>query len=112
MLTLSSIPGDKIPDVSMWQWDKIAHIFGYVVFSFLLFRYLRIGKIKSFSSSIKLTALISVAYALLDELHQIPIPNRLCTWQDLLANIIGINIGIFASLQYYKQKLINGKNTY
>jgi len=48
---------------------------------------------------------IGVIYAGIDELHQIPIPNRLGTWQDFVADSLGVGIGIYAAVRYFGRKI-------
>jgi VanZ family protein len=104
MLTVSSVPGKKLPEIALWNWDKLAHTFEYLVFAFLLFRYFYSGKNMTYTISMKLSLPIGIAYGGIDELHQMLIPNRSCTWQDLIADSIGVILGAYLAVQFYKRK--------
>ena len=105
ILVLTSIPGEKMPEIGLWNWDKLAHCAVYFILSILLFRYLFLVRIFTIANCWKLGLLIGVAYAGLDELHQIPIPNRTCTWQDFIANICGVGIGVYGGVKYFRRKM-------
>jgi VanZ family protein len=97
MLALNSVPGDAIPELaSSWQLDKVAHLIEYLLFSALLFRFVRYRWPFTHIRALVVTISVATAFALLDEIHQIPIPNRQCTWQDLLADLAGVGLGILA----------------
>ncbi len=112
MITVSSVPGKKLPKVAIWNWDKLAHTFEYFIFSLLLFRYCYSGRHFAINVSIKVTAFIGMAYAILDELHQLLIPNRSCTWQDMIADIIGVGLGVYLAVQLYKRKKTDENTSY
>ena len=44
MIAVSSTPGKKLPEIGLWNFDKFAHSVEYFIFSFLLFRYMYLGK--------------------------------------------------------------------
>jgi VanZ family protein len=95
MITFSSIPGDTFPEIiSFWQWDKLAHFLEYLVFSMLLFRFIQFRWSMDLSRSLILTITVATAFAVLDEIHQLPIPNRQCRWQDIVADLAGILTGV------------------
>ncbi len=104
MIAVSSTPGKKLPEVGLWNFDKFAHWVEYFIFSFLLFRYMHLGRNVSMAGTLKLGIIISIAYAGLDELHQMAIPNRLCTWQDFVADTIGVITGFYAAYRFYRRK--------
>lgn len=104
MIAVSSTPGKKLPEVGLWNFDKFAHTIEYFIFSFLLFRYLYLDKNVSLAKAIKLGIIIGIAYGGLDELHQMLIPNRMCTWQDFVADTIGVLTGFYATCLFYKWK--------
>ena len=104
MIAVSSTPGKKLPEIGLWNFDKFAHSVEYFIFSFLLFRYMYLGKSLSLVKTIRLGIIIGIAYGGLDELHQMPIPNRMCTWQDFVADTIGVLTGFYATYWFYKRK--------
>lgn len=94
MMILSTIPGSGIPEISLIQWDKIAHFTEFVVFSFLLGRFLYFRKNVNLKKSLILIVLIAISYSILDELHQLFVPFRDCSAKDLLADILGVFTGM------------------
>ncbi|MBD3390871.1 MAG: hypothetical protein GF418_02435 [Chitinivibrionales bacterium] len=94
MLAVSSVPGSRLPAVSLWQWDKLAHVFEYAVLALLLVRFVTI-RWEAPPGRVWLIVLpIGTGYGALDELHQMLIPGRMCTWQDLVADSAGVVLGI------------------
>ncbi len=104
IMVLTSIPGEKMPEIGLWNWDKFAHCAVYLILAFLLFRYLFLVRSFTIANAWKFGIIISIIYAGIDELHQIPIPNRLGTWPDFFADSLGVGIGIYAALRYFKWK--------
>ena len=107
MLTASSIPGKKMPEIGLFQWDKLAHCFEYFIFSLLFARYLfyvkhlKIKRLKRYCFS------VGLVYAAFDETHQLFIPNRFCTWQDFLADSLGVVFGCLIANHYLKRKTVS-----
>ena len=104
MIVVSSTPGDKLPEVDLWSWDKLAHCAEFAVFSFLLLKYLFLGRAFTIVNALKLGAAIGIIYAGLDELHQILIPNRICSWLDFVADVCGVGIGVYGGVTYFRRK--------
>ncbi len=91
----SSVPGQSLPDLSVFSTDKLLHTGVYAVLSWFGVRALRfffpqwpLIKIYLF------TFLINGLYALSDEWHQSFVPNRSCEVFDVLADMAGILITI------------------
>lgn len=106
MITVSSIPGKKLPEVHLFQWDKLAHSFEFFIFTLLFARYLYFAKHFSIKQSLSYCLSIGIVYAVLDEVHQLFIPNRCCTWQDFLADSLGIVVGCIVAGYYLKRKVL------
>ncbi len=104
MILVSSTPGKKLPEVGVWNFDKFAHCVEYFVFSVLLFRYIHLRKNVVIRSVILWGIIIGIAYSGLDELHQMLIPNRSCTWLDFIADTIGVLTGIYSAYRFYHRK--------
>lgn len=104
IFSLSSIPSLDVPDLGFQVQDKFYHACEFAVFGFLLRR-----SATAFSCSAstlwKLSALIGVLYAVLDEIHQYFVPGREADWGDLIADVIGIFIGICMFNLWAKRKL-------
>jgi VanZ family protein len=105
IMVLTSIPGEKMPEIGVWNWDKLAHGAVYLILAFLLFRYLILVRAFTIANAWKLGMVIGIIYAGIDELHQMPIPNRLGTWQDFLADSLGVGIGLYIAVRYFRRKM-------
>jgi VanZ family protein len=94
ILTLTSLPGNDMPDVKIS--DKIEHLLAFGGLGFLLHLSLRIQD--KFSTIKKMPWLFSILfvalYAAFDELHQLFIPGRSCDINDWIADMIGVTIGV------------------
>lgn len=94
ILVLTSLPGKDLPNVEMS--DKVEHLLAFGGLGFLLNLSLRIQDkftlVKKYPAWS--TILIVSAYAALDELHQIYIPDRSCDILDWTADTIGVTIGV------------------
>ncbi len=70
--------------------DKTYHAFEYFIFFLLLF----FAIYKTYSMSLKkkyfITAIIGIGISTFDELHQLYIPSRFCSFTDFLADITGM----------------------
>jgi len=106
MLAVSSLPGQALPEIGLWQWDKFAHAFEYAVFAYLLCRFLSRRGALPLGRIVWLCLAIGIGYGVVDELHKIFIPMRACTWQDLVADGAGIGLGILAAV-----RRLGGKQT-
>ena len=71
------------------------HIFAFFLFSLFLLISLIKGKVRY--SILVLGIIISIAYAISDEIHQFFIPGRFCTLFDVFLDITGIS---FACIVY------------
>jgi VanZ family protein len=97
ILVISGYPGNHIPSLPVWQFDKLVHSIIYAILSFCLLipyyrqyikenRRLRIGLIIVF---------IGIFYGGFMELLQNYIfINRSGNWYDFIANMIGAIIGV------------------
>jgi len=70
------------------------HFFLYLVLGILLMNALNINKNKGFTAIIIGTMIISLLYAVSDEIHQIYVPGR--SWQvfDIIIDVLGAGAGI------------------
>lgn len=104
LFTGTSLPGSSITLPDFQFSDKFAHFFAYAGVGFLLRRlipHLRAEFWKKSYTNISIT--IGVFMGIIDELHQIFIPGRDASLGDLLADIIGVVLGIFI---YYLAKKV------
>lgn len=93
----SSIPAHYLPEFVILSPDKLLHIGVFFVFTVLVYRAIRFQKNDSSPEHfVRATLLISVGYGAFDELHQYFVPGRAPDPFDILADIIGVGIGLLA----------------
>lgn len=105
LIIATSIPSNKIPNINLN--DKIEHLLAYFILGFLFniaalvqnkFTFL---KEKAFFSTI----IFLGVYAIIDELHQLFIPGRDCSFLDWSADLLGVVFGVL--LTYFLLKKFN-----
>lgn len=87
---------------------KSAHIFSYFVLSILSFIMVYTHK-GSINLSIKYSFIISILYAISDEIHQLFIPGRSGMIQDVFIDCIGVILGIIFITVIFKLYIKNKK---
>jgi VanZ family protein len=85
----SSMPGASLPDSDLFRFDKLIHGGVYVVLGALA--HLALGQ-PAWALA------LGVAYGASDELHQVFTPGRSADIWDLLADAVGVGLGIVAAL--------------
>ena len=98
ILIISGFPGNKIPEVPIWQFDKFIHSGVYAILSILVL--LAFDKQYSITKSRYITqiivVLISVSYGgFMEILQNYIFINRSGNLYDFIANTIGAIFGIF-----------------
>lgn len=91
IMIVSSIPYLTVPVPDRLAPDKAAHFLEYMIFSCFFCLFLFYSR-KSEKRIFTLTILL-VAFALLDEFHQMFIPGRAFSWYDFGADFLGIISG-------------------
>ncbi|MDP2209292.1 MAG: VanZ family protein [Bacteroidota bacterium] len=91
IMIASSIPADKLPNVQIFGWDKIAHVCVFFIFGILILRslYHRNKTINSKKQIAMLTVVFVVSFGIFDELFQSIIPGRTSDIYDLVADAVG-----------------------
>jgi VanZ family protein len=90
---LSSIPGSSIPEVGVWQFDKVVHAGIYGVLGALAARAFARATSWSWARVLVLGALFATAYGVTDELHQRWTPYRSSDPRDVAADAVGALAG-------------------
>jgi len=91
----SSIPGKAFPDPGFGPLDKVAHVLEFAVLSFLLLRaFVRSSNAPPRRHAWLWTALCGIAWAVADEIHQVFVPGRLASSHDLMADTVGVALGL------------------
>lgn len=104
IFVLSSVPGNRYPQVQWEYSDKAVHVCLYLaggVFSAMWFS----------TRQIRLSAaiLFCIFYGLTDELHQLLVPRRSFSLSDLAADSIGSVIGVtlFAAVSLFRPAFVS-----
>jgi len=99
----SSIPKDSLPDMQLFAGaDKLVHGAEYLILGVLLCLALGFGLTHGLVTSLwrsvprraGLPMLLGVLYGVSDELHQLFVPGRTCAFGDLLADALGVALGV------------------
>ena len=95
----SSIPGDSVPSILALSWDKLLHVFEYSIFGVLGYR--------AYKNKYKYVAIIISAFGIifgcLDEIWQSFIPGRHPSYYDVIADGIGVILGVII-IHYIKNQ--------
>lgn len=95
IFVLSSIPGEKLPDL---KWDFISsagHFAEYVIFGILCARAIGVSYPEARPKNIFIFGfLFSLIFAFSDEMHQRFVPGRFWAVSDLIADSLGALFGI------------------
>jgi VanZ family protein len=91
----SSYPSpERVPQFPYF--DKLAHLLAYALLGVLFYRAYR----THIKNNLKLVILLSIAssllYGITDELHQHYVPYRNADWMDVLADVLGSILGVYA----------------
>jgi VanZ family protein len=93
---LSSIPKDELPEMMIFRFDKLLHLAEYTVFGILLMLAYSTSQSRRVTERASLFALTTgILYGGTDELHQLLVPGRYASVFDLIADAIGISLGIY-----------------
>ncbi|MFW5774854.1 MAG: VanZ family protein, partial [Chitinivibrionales bacterium] len=112
MLIVSSLPGTALPQgPAFFEWDKLAHAGEYAIFALLFFRYLVGGRNVPIPRAYLLVAVCVPLFGILDELHQVFIPFRTCSWQDMVADAGGALIALLlVQIQFIRKRIVRDSN--
>lgn len=85
--------------------DKIQHFLVYGILAVLMYRSWRLSQTshRPRLGLAAITMLTTGGWALLDELHQIPIPGRTCNILDLAADAAGLVVGLML-ITYWQRR--------
>ncbi len=92
---------NAVADFTVRNIDKIYHTFEYFVFTVLL--YYAVSKTFKISTVRRFIIVFAsvMTIAVLDELHQIFIPTRFCSFSDFLADMLGVIIMLMIIIFLY-----------
>jgi len=95
---MTSLPRIELPKTGLTFTDKILHAGVYFIFAFFVARARMQGNVTKSAAALKWTAVFCTVFAIVDEIHQIFIPNRFGDVADGLADIFGV----FLALLFFK----------
>lgn len=104
ILVITLTPGESVPDLTLFSYDKLGHGFVFFILAFLLISGLyesRKDHIKR-NSMLYMGVIVSVLYGILIEGAQSVIPGRSMEIFDALANTAGSFLGLL--LFYIRNK--------
>jgi VanZ family protein len=106
ILTLSSMPHLKAPEIGWWAGDKLAHFIEYAVFAFLLHRsFGKLGPPDKSWFAWGTTLLFVAIFALIDETWQSFVPGRFSDRLDWLADFSGgaVTVALLILLEWRRR---------
>ena len=99
---VSSIPGKKLA-VTGIDFSTVYHMAVFFLFNFFLLVFIN-GNKKINAKTILIVLIISIFYAILDEIHQFFVPLRNSSINDVLTDSAGIFLSTLIYLYYSKGK--------
>jgi len=108
----SSIPSDRLPPLAVFGFDKLVHFAIFLIFCWLSHRALRLQESSAFlrSYSLSLSIALTVAYGILDEIHQSYVPGRDSNVYDVGADAIGALLYGLFYWTWTSRARISGRN--
>jgi VanZ family protein len=113
IFALSSIPGRALPELPVWNADKLVHAAVYALLGALCWR----GARASFAPGtaqwrvVLIAVLLTSLYGIADELHQMVVPNRAPDPNDVLADAVGGLLGALACVAIVARREERGKRS-
>lgn len=104
IFVLSSVPGNKYPQVQWEHADKLVHICIYFwvgVFGWIFFKSRGAGVFSAFA--------FGVLYGLSDEIHQLWVPRRTFSMTDWIADSVGVVVGIILIFTLHRRRTSTDK---
>ncbi len=109
IITISSIPDLRTPEVRQFAFDKAAHFLEYALFAFLTFRsFTRLEWLNRIGRGCIFAALFLTLFAVFDELYQSFIPGRFSSVYDVLADLSGALL-VLAFFEVRRRRLENSR---
>jgi VanZ family protein len=96
IFALSAYPKAIIPQSRYISWDKIAHLVEYAILGYLASRAAYFsGSRFLYSRWLWIGVLFGIIYAISDEYHQLYVPGRIGSPYDVVADSIGVLLGVW-----------------
>lgn len=106
----TSLPLESVPSVGLS--DKFMHTVAYSGLGVLLYLSLSFQRkyLKLHEFPIRFTLIIGLIYAVVDELHQLLVPGRKCDIVDMVADGLGLVLGLLLIIIIRKIDTLNAGN--
>jgi len=103
---LSSIPSLRPPDLGFEPQDKLYHLVFYIPFGYLVARSV---SVQNLFPSLKKRywiygILFGILYGISDEMHQYFVPGRIMSVWDMVADSLGVSLGVL--LFHHRNRLL------
>lgn len=96
IFALSAYPKAIIPQGKYISWDKLAHLAEFSVLGYLTARTCYFSGVAWLNAHFALATLtFGLLYAASDEWHQLHVPGRLASPYDVMADVLGVLLGLF-----------------
>ncbi len=93
---LSSLEQSEIPRVGIRFFDKFVHFLEYGIYAYLLMLATRFSRfLRPIRYAVVFSLVWGLFYAGTDEVHQLFVPGRDCSFFDFVADAVGIVLGIW-----------------
>jgi VanZ family protein len=108
VLVLTLIPGSAIPDVRIFQVDKLVHFFIFgVLMIFCSYALKKTADRKGIPlNPLLISGIYSVCFGVMIEFIQRFVPGRSFSIADMLANTIGVGLGYLVFVWLKKRKVV------
>ena len=95
----SSIPGKSVPTVFALTWDKLLHVLEYFFLGILGYRAYE----HSYKNITIIISMFGIIFGCIDEMWQSFIPGRYSSYYDVIADGIGVILGVYTISMIKKQ---------
>lgn len=105
IMVVSVIPGADLPSLSIWEPDKVMHVFVYAVLTFLTFKWFKgYSSLHSLNKKAFISVTVCILYGFIIELIQLILPTRSFDLLDELANSIGCLLSLTGILVFSSKR--------
>ncbi len=102
LFLVSSLPPTSVPSLGIRGGDFLAHTIAYAIFGFTLAAIFAYDDKNSANIRILVPILLGVLYGITDEYHQSFVSGRQSTVSDIIANGLGVALGVYACINFAK----------
>ncbi len=105
IMVVSVIPGPDLPSLSIWEPDKVMHVFVYAVLTYLTFQWIKpFPAYTSLNKRAIFSVTVCILYGFIIELIQLILPTRSFDMLDALANTVGCLVTITCILVFSSKR--------